>query len=149
MNFLLLAIAQNEIGVSEIPGEENNPRILHYAKKAGLTWVKNEETSWCGIFMAFCFSEIPETMRPKKYPTHDAAKARSWLDYGSPVDVLENANKGDILVFWRGSIDSWKGHVGIYLEHSENMILVLGGNQSNQVNKTWFDREKLLGIRRY
>lgn len=36
LNHLLLEIAQNEIGVKEIPGKENNPRILEYARKAGL-----------------------------------------------------------------------------------------------------------------
>ena len=149
MNSILLTVAKNEIGVTEIPGMENNPRILHYANRSGLMWVKDDETSWCGIFMAFCLSEIPECLKSKKYPTREAARARSWLNYGAVVGDIEDAKPGDVIVFWRDSIDSWKGHVGIYLDHTPNSILTLGGNQSNQVNETWLDRSKVLGVRRY
>lgn len=148
VNQLLLAIARHEIGVKEIPGRENNSRILYYAKRAGLTWVKNDETSWCGIFMGFCFSEVPECLRPK-YPKQEAARARAWLDYGAEVKTLTDAKPGDVLIFWRGSPDSWQGHVTIFIKQAGNLIYCLGGNQKNMVRYSLYSRDRLLGIRRY
>ncbi len=143
---LLLEIARAEIGVKEIPGVKNNPRILHYANRAGLNWVKNDETSWCGIFLGFCVAEIPEFMRPEG-PRHLAATARQWLNYGAPVEI-EKAKPGDIVIFWRNSIDSWQGHCTIFVEKSGSKIKCLGGNQSDSVKITTFSKSRILGIRR-
>ncbi len=145
MNNLLLQIAKAELGVTEIPGVENNPRILHYARQSGQYWVKSEDTSWCALFVAFVISEIPEFMRP--IPPNQAAKAREWLKMG--VDVpLENARPSDLVIFWRSSTDSWQGHVGFYLGRKGDDFLVLGGNQGNSVCERYFSKDRLLGIRR-
>lgn len=149
LNTLLYEIATKEIGVAEIAGLENNFRILHYAKKAGLNWVKDDETSWCGIFMGFCFAELPEAIRPKHYPKQEAARARSWLDSGAIVPDLNQARTGDVLIFWRGSPDSWQGHVCLYDSHEGQDILCLGGNQGNMVKRQHYKKDRLLGIRRY
>ena len=149
INELLAHIASHEIGVKEIPGQENNPRILYYAKKAGLNWVKDDETSWCGIFMGFCFSELPESIRPKYWPRHEAARARSWLDFGAILPDISQARAGDVLVFWRESLDSWKGHVTLYMGQKDSNITCLGGNQGDQVTLSQYNKSKLLGIRRF
>jgi uncharacterized protein (TIGR02594 family) len=147
-NEILVAIAQHEIGVSEVRGVENNPRILHYSKRADLNWVKDDETSWCGIFLAFCVSELPEFLRPKGFPKANAATARKWLDEGAEVS-LEEAKPGDVLVFWRGSPDSWMGHCTLFMgKKNENTVYGLGGNQSNQVSIAEYSLDRLLGIRR-
>lgn len=147
MNDLLLKIAEHEIGTKEIPGVKNNPRILHYAARSGLNWVKNDETSWCGIFMGFCIAEIPECMRNFDYPTTKAATARQWLNAGIPVPEGKK-RPGDIVVFWRESKSSWKGHVAIYIREDENNIYCLGGNQRNSVSIQPYTKKRLLGIRR-
>lgn len=146
---LLCGIAENELGVAETAGHENNPRILYYAKKAGLTWVKDDETSWCGIFMGFCFAELPEFIRPKNWPKQESARARSWLGYGAVVKNLDDAKPGDILIFWRGEIESWKGHVCFYVKHQGDKVYCLGGNQGDMVKIEAYPASKLLGIRRF
>lgn len=145
MNFLL-QIALAEKGVKELPGPSNNQRILHYSKVAGLDWVTSEDTSWCGIFLAYCVCQLPEFMRPE-WPKEKAATARQWLNHGVYVPI-EKARPGDIVIFWRESPSSWKGHVAIYLDHNELEIKCFGGNQNNSVSQTYYDRDRLLGVRR-
>lgn len=73
--------------------------------------------------------------------------ARSWLNVGVQV---ENPEPGDVVVFWRGSPRSHKGHVGIFQGYSRDQrrIYVLGGNQDDQVSTTAYPTERLLGFRR-
>ena len=42
----LITIATREIGTTEIEGPQHNPRIVNYAKKAGFTNIKDDETPW-------------------------------------------------------------------------------------------------------
>jgi len=76
------------------------------------------------------------------------ANARSWLLFGMNVDTAPEP--GDVVVFWRGSRDSWLGHVGFFLGFSKNgqRIYCLGGNQGNQVSVSAYPAENLLGFRR-
>jgi len=73
--------------------------------------------------------------------------ARSWLNIGEEV---KEPQAGDVVIFWRESKNSWKGHVAIYVNHSENKkyINCLGGNQSNKVCIRAYKAEQLLGFRR-
>lgn len=136
----LIQIASAEIGVKEVSGSEHNSRIIEYAKEAGFDWVNDDETPWCSIFVNWC-AQKAELASSKK------ASARSWLTVGQKVS---NPEPGDVVVFWRGSRDSWKGHVAIYMGYSKDgtRVYCLGGNQGNQVSITGYSADKLLGFRR-
>jgi uncharacterized protein (TIGR02594 family) len=136
----LLEIAIAEIGVKEILGPHHNSTILQYAHEAGFDWVNDDETPWCSIFVNWCAHKAGLNASGK-------ANARSWLLVGMPV---ENPEPGDIVVFWRGSIDSWQGHVGFFMgfDRSGERIYTLGGNQGNQVSISAYPANKLLGFRR-
>lgn len=137
----ILRIAIKELGVKEIQGEEDNPVILKYASESGFDWVDDDETPWCSIFVNWVAQKCG-TVRS------EAANARSWLDVGENTD--QNPLPGDVVVFWRGSIDSWQGHVGIFLGYSKdpNSVFCLGGNQANSVNISKYSISKILGFRR-
>ena len=134
-------IALSYYGLEEIKGEVDNPKILDMAKSLGLRWYKDDETSWCGIFMGFihqkCDLEIPD--KPQG--------ARNWLKIGEGVS---EPNLGDVVIFWRESLNSWKGHVGLFISYSEDKkyINTLGGNQSNRVQISKYKADQLLGFRR-
>lgn len=120
---LLLKIAFNEYGVLEVPGEKHNPEILQYFKEIGKSWVQTDETAWCSAWLgAMCKRSL--------LLFSEELDARSWLDVGIETDKPE---LGDIVVYWRESIDSWKGHVGIYIKKQSSLIYTLGGNQNNMV----------------
>jgi uncharacterized protein (TIGR02594 family) len=71
--------------------------------------------------------------------------ARSWLKVG---EVVTEPKLGDVVVFWRESKSSWKGHVGLYINHDTNYIYCLGGNQSGSIRITPYPIDRLLGYRR-
>ena len=136
----LLNIGLSQYGVKEIPGTKHNPTIVGYSKEIGYGGVVDDETAWCSIFMNWCALKAG-LQRSKKL------NARSWLNIGEEV---KEPQAGDVVIFWSESKNSWKGHVAIYVNHSENKkyINCLGGNQSNKVCIRAYKAEQLLGFRR-
>ncbi len=136
----ILKKAASELGTKEIKGTEDNPQIVKYAKETGITGINNDEIAWCSTFINWCAkkSELPFTGK---------ANARSWLSIGT---IPQHPEPGDIVIFWRESIHSWKGHVGIFMgyNHDASRLFCLGGNQSDTVSITDYDIKKVLGFRR-
>jgi uncharacterized protein (TIGR02594 family) len=137
----LIQVAVNELGQKEISGPAENPSIVRYAREGGsFEWKNEEDTPWCSIFVNWC-------ARKTGLKGSGLASARSWLAVGQGVD---NPQPGDIVVFWRESRESWKGHVGFFFGFSKDgkRVFCLGGNQGNQVSITSFDIDQVLGYRR-
>ena len=44
-------IARGELGTREVPGPDDNPRVLAYYADAGHPDVRNDETAWCAAFV--------------------------------------------------------------------------------------------------
>ena len=136
----ITTVALTQYGVTEIRGIKHNPKIVNYSKESGFNGVIDDETSWCSVFMNWC--ALKAGMERSK-----ALTARSWLKIGEKVTTPKT---GDIVVFWRESPSSWKGHVGIFINYTENgkYIRCLGGNQSNKVCIAKYPVKELLGFRR-
>lgn len=136
----LIEKAFREIGTKEISGSKHNPKIVNYAKEAGFTYIKDDETPWCSIFLNYLAKKVGLEHSGK-------ANARSWLHVGLPVMDPEPE---DIVIYWRESPDSYMGHVGIYMGYSQDKsrIYTLGGNQGNMVSETAYSASQLLGFRR-
>jgi len=136
----ILRVATDELGVREITGDAHNPRIINYAQEAGITWINDDETPWCSVFMNW----VAEKAR---FQRSHSALARSWLNTGFEVNDPE---PGDIVIYWRGDPTSQKGHVGIFMGFSkdQNRIYTLGGNQDNAVSISAYNANRLLGFRR-
>ena len=136
----IIQLAVKELGEKEVPGKKNNKRIVDYAKESGFEWVNDDETPWCSIFVNWVLKKAGIKGTGK-------ANARSWLLFGINSD--QNPEPGDIVVFWRGSIDSWKGHVGFFFGFSKDgsRVYCLGGNQGNQVSISGYSVEQVLGFR--
>ncbi|MCG8372034.1 MAG: TIGR02594 family protein, partial [Balneolales bacterium] len=131
-----LKLAFEELGVKEIPGEEHETRILQYAAESGIRGIDKDETAWCSIFTNWVSTKLG-------LPKSGSAAARSWVNVG---DTTEHPKPGDIVVFWRESIHSWKGHVAFFLGFSEDLskVYCLGGNQGNEVSVDAYDAAKVL-----
>ena len=132
-------VAEGYLGLEEYPAARHNPAIIKMFADSGNAWVQDDETSWCAAFVGSVLAQCGLTGTRK-------LNARSYMDYGTSVP-LENAQKGDIVVFWRESKTSWKGHVAFYSHHDDNYIYVLGGNQGNKVSVARYARDRLLGVR--
>ncbi|MEP1035632.1 TIGR02594 family protein [Ekhidna sp.] len=136
----LLKLAFGQLGVKEISGAEHNETILKYAEESGFGWVDDDETPWCSIFVCWVVMKC-NLKRSKK------ANARSWMHIGTPTS---NPEPGDVVVFWRESPESWKGHVGFFMGYSKDgsRVYCLGGNQGNQVSISAYRSETVLGFRK-
>ena len=128
-----------QYGVTELPGtQHNNPQILKYFRSIGMDWVETDEMAWCSAFMNWC----------AKMSNHEYTKrlnARSWLDVGYPID---QPKPGDVVILWREKIESWRGHVGLFVTKTNTHVWILGGNQTNSVRITRYPIHKVLGYRR-
>lgn len=135
----LLKIAASQLGVKEISGTENNSQIVKYAKETGIEHINTDEVPWCSTFINWCAKKAGLPMSGKE-------NARSWINIGNGTNSPET---GNIVVFWRESPESWKGHVAIFLGFKEDgkRVICLGGNQSNAVNIRDYDVEKVLAYR--
>ncbi|MEM8713532.1 MAG: TIGR02594 family protein [Planctomycetota bacterium] len=128
------------LGLKEWPGAKHNPQIVEFASMVGADWVQDDETPWCASFVGAVLAECGLVGTGK-------LNARSYLDWGEPMDLKE-AQKGDVVVFWREKPTSWKGHVGFYHGEVAGSIEVLGGNQGNAVSVAKYPAGRLLGVRR-
>ncbi len=133
-----LAEAARLIGTTEIAGHRHNRAILDWASDARISYAE-DETPWCGLFVAHC---ITATLPTEPIPANPLG-ARQWMSFGREVAP----QLGAVMVFWRGSRDGWLGHVSMYWAEDAAYYHVLGGNQSNAVNITRLDKSRLLGAR--
>lgn len=136
----LLDIALSQYGVTEIRGSKHNPTIVSYSDEIGYKGIIDDETAWCSIFINWCALKAGLERSGK-------LNARSWLSVGQEI---KEPQTGDVVVFWREKPNSWKGHVAIFINYSEDgkYINCLGGNQSNQVCIKPYKASQLLGFRR-
>ena len=137
-----VAIARGEFGQRDYPGPRHNPRVVEYLNSTSLQ-ANFDETSWCSAFLNWCM------VKARQRGTNNAA-ARSWLSYGQ---ALSNPRPGCIVVLWRESPSSWKGHVGFFDGWDVgNRVRFLAGNQGGGVSRDEvcvanFPQERILGYR--
>ncbi len=129
-----IARARSYLGLAEIPGPGTHPTIARWLGALG-GWWSDDETAWCGTFVAAC---LTETGQPKPRAWF---RARAYLEYGHQIDRMAY---GSIVVFERGG----GGHVGFVVgRDARNRVMCLGGNQGNRVSIAPFETWRILGYR--
>lgn len=129
-----LKIARSLIGTREIVGKQHNGIIISWLKKLNAWWLE-DETAWCGTFVAHCLKEAGHDIPRHWY------RAKAYLDWGVKID---RPCVGCVVIFDRVG----GGHVGFVVgKDNAGRLLVLGGNQSNQVSIAPFDRSRVIGYR--
>lgn len=135
-DFPWFEIARAEIGQSELPGDQDNPRILEYLRSTSLDAdaASHDETHWCSAFMNWVFEEAG-------YAGTDSAWAKSWMNWGR---AIREPVRGCVAVFTREG----GGHVALFdADNGDGTIRVLGGNQGNRVCFANYPKSRLLGYR--
>lgn len=131
----VIEVALSQFGVSEIVGRKDNPEVIKYFDKIGYDGAKlKDETSWCSAFVNWCAIQAG-------LPFSSKLTARSWLTIGT---ITQSPQIGDVVVLWRESRASWKGHVGFFVRETADVIYVLGGNQSGRVSIQPYSKNRLL-----
>lgn len=126
-------IAKKEIGIKEIPGSGNNPRVVEYHSATTLK-ATEDSVPWCSAFVSWCLEQA-------KIKSTKNAWARSYLQWGKKLD---NPRYGCIVVFSRGENS---GHVAFFQAETESTIMVIGGNQNDSVCIKEYPKSRLLGYR--
>ncbi len=130
--------ALKDLGTKEIPGPSNNPTILKFLQSLDPR-IKEETTSWCSAALNYWANEL-------SLPRSKSLAARSWLSVGK---ATTKPTKGDVVVLWRESPDSWKGHVGIFDSFPDSKhVRLLGANQNDSVSFANFPISRVLSYRR-
>lgn len=136
----LLSESFNYLGFQEKVNGKSNPKILKWFKELKLSGIKDTSIPWCGGFVAYCALKSG-----RKYPS-DFMTARNWGAFPGATK-LDKPALGAVVVFWRESIGSWKGHVGILAGIDENgNYAVIGGNQSNMVKISPYNDDRIIGF---
>lgn len=125
-------------GLQEVPGSGDNPVIMDWADDLDIHY-PGDDVAWCGLFVGHC---VAATL-PKEPLPNNPLGARNWLKFGKKVDP----EPGAVLVFWRGSKNGWRGHVGFYEAEDSKAFHVLGGNQSDKVCSVRIAKSRFLGAR--
>lgn len=124
-------------GLKEIPGEENNPVIMSFFKAMGKTWVQGDETAWCSAFINYLAIVCG-------YEYSGELTAKSWLHIGYSIN---RPVPGCLVIYWRDTPSSWKGHVGLWIREENKNIYTLGSNQDNMINIIPYPDFRLLDYR--
>lgn len=126
--------ARKSIGVREIKGPQHDRRIMGWLDQLRAWW-KDDETSWCGVFVAHCM-QVAGLPLPKFW-----MRAKDWLNWGESIACPV---VGAVVVFTRDG----GGHVGFIVGKDQNgNLLVLGGNQGDMVKISPFAMSRVAGFR--
>ena len=131
-----MATARADIGIKEIPGKDTLPAMKRWLMQASAYW-HDDETPWCGTWLNHVFEDSIQL----EGPAH-CYRARAWLPWGIPLGM---PTLGCVAVLNGGARGAGTGHVGLVVgrDRFDNLML-LGGNQRDQVCVLPFQRTRLL-----
>lgn len=131
-----MLVAASEKGVRTAPPGQSNPRITAYHAGTNIAGY-DDKAAWCSSFVHWTLAQVGITGT-------GSALARSWLDWGQPLDTPV---PGCIVVLTRNDPAGWTGHVGFYLRTQGDQVLLLGGNQLDCVCENSYPLASVLGYR--
>ena len=131
-----MLVAASEQGVRTAPPGQSNPRITAYHAGTNIAGY-DDKAAWCSSFVNWTLAQVG-------IPGTGSALARSWLDWGQPLDAPV---PGCIVVLTRDTPPGWTGHVGFYLRTESEQVLLLGGNQLDCVCENSYPLASVLGYR--
>lgn len=130
-----LVLAREKIGQREIKGPKHNSWIAAAWGRLGAKWFNDDETPWCGLFVADCL----ERAGRKILPPAEFPRALAWAKWGQPCTPMVGA----VVVFQRQG----GGHVGFLVGESAENYYVLGGNQGDMVSIAPIAKARAVAVR--
>lgn len=127
--------ARKYVGTREIRGPRHEPRILAWWRSVFRGGIHDDETPWCSAFVGAMFEAVG--VRSTRFES-----AKSWETWGQ---ALARPVFGCVVTFWR---PGGGGHVGFLLgQDMQGNLLVLGGNQEDEVNVRAFSPRRVTSYR--
>ena len=129
-----LTEARKHIGLRETKGGKHHPEIVQFWKDIKRGGIKDDETPWCAAFVGAMLERVG--VKSTRFES-----AKSYLDWGQ---LLALPVVGCIVIFTREG----GGHVGFIVgRDTKGNLLVLGGNQGDEVNIRSFPISRVTGYR--
>ena len=130
----LIRTAESALGLNE---NKQRALVSQYLAEGGVN-IDPSQTAWCAAF-------VNATLSKTGLDGTGALNARSFLNWGEEVTTPQ---LGDVVVLSRGT-DPNLGHVGFFKGFdAQGNILILGGNQGDEVSVKSYSADRLLGYRR-
>lgn len=131
LSWLTEAFKHNNL--REIRGRRHNKTILRWLHDLNAWW-SNDETPWCGVFVAHCLQKSN-----RKIPKH-WYRAKAYKNYGTS---LYRPAYGCVGVMGRKG----GGHVCFIVgQTSKGDLVGYGGNQGNAVNLSLFPKARFIAF---
>lgn len=129
-----LNLARQFIGLREVKGGKHAPEIVQFWKDIKRGGIKDDETPWCAAFVGAMLER--SGIHSSRFES-----AKSYLQWG---EALNEPCLGCVVVFSRDG----GGHVGFCVgKDTAGNLLVLGGNQGDEVNVRAFPVARVTGYR--
>ncbi|AAK25202.1 TIGR02594 family protein [Caulobacter vibrioides] len=134
-----LKFALKEVGVKEIAGPKNNPRIVEYLKSTDTSVDLNDEISWNSAYLNWVFKQAG-------VEGTNSLMGKTWETWGTPI---KRPRPGAIVIFRRGAPGAWSRHAGFYVGPGKqpNTIVVLGGNTFDSVTTAELNADRAVAFR--
>lgn len=148
MDISLFTLAQRYVGIREFSEKgKDHPLVQWWLSLCGFDIESPDEIPWCSAFINGIAWEL-------RLPRSKSAAARSWGTVGAavqPDDLIPGAFDIAVLNRSNGSMDVTEpgpGHVGIFAGWDMDKMLLLGGNQGDQVCVRGFSKHDVIALRR-
>ena len=125
--YKFLSVAGSQIGTSEKPGNQTNPKITEYHTQGG-RYDADENTAWCASFVNYCLRKgNPE------YPRTNSPASNSFYLQKEKLQVeqVDKPYYGSFMVRDNdGKFNGGEGHVSFVIGKVGEGYAQLGGNQA-------------------
>lgn len=105
---------------------------------------------WCAAFVAYCMKKSGSEEAAASIPMTDSALAVTWAGWGEGLPVRADViPQGALVVMQPAPGVHGSGHVGFCVQFLDNgnSIQLLGGNQSDRVQRSTFPASRINAIR--
>jgi peptidoglycan hydrolase-like protein with peptidoglycan-binding domain len=131
---LQAAIGELDAHACEEGGDNCGPFVRKYLAPAGVA----EGNPWCASFVSYCYMEAAggtEANMPFAYTPSARTMLAEFkqLNWASAPGTDYQPQSGDIVVWWRGGLQGWLGHVGLVHSLKDGMLYTIEGNRSPRV----------------
>lgn len=147
---LRVATQELKAGAGEVGGNNKGPWVRKYLEPAGLP----DGHPWCAAFVSWCFlqavggdrRDMPFNYSAGARNIFNQLKSKGWI---FTSESEKQPKPGDIVCWWRTSLASGNGHIGIVHHCKDGFLYTIEGNKAANVAgfsyvKTRMD--KLLGF---
>lgn len=132
---LQIAIDELNAGAGEIGGNNKGPFVKKYLDPAGAS----EGDPWCAGFLSWCFLQASGGNKgnmPFKYNAGARNIFNQFKNKGLSFDGIDPGKQpepGDIVAWWRTSLQSGKGHIAIIHHCEDGFLYTIEGNKAANV----------------